>query len=165
MNYIVWRESFTTYSVHQGGYYVKYKDKLSDEYSDNWYDANKYKSIGAAIKRLGIRIGNCTNLGDFVRMNTEKSKLANRDLKLSSILDEEIDISVVISHRGRIEKVDKGELLGSAEEEIVNFIKKKIKSNHKRNQKALSDAGIDVEIPYISAKKENADFWDDWGKS
>ena len=88
MGYIVWREKYTSYSIHQGGYFVKYKNKVSDEFSPNWYDANKYKSIGMAIKRLGIRIGYCVNEQDFVRLNTKKGKSVNRDLALSKILDE-----------------------------------------------------------------------------
>lgn len=164
MNYIVWKVKYTSYDIDQGGYFVKYKDKLCDEFSVEWYDAKRYKSLGGAISRLGINIGNCRSEKDFIKRHKKVNKSAERDMTLSKILDEEIDISKIVSYRGKIEMVKDGKLIGDATDEIIQFIKNKIKSNYNKIQKKLSNAGITPESDYISVSKGSAEFWDDWSK-
>ncbi len=52
--YIVYFDSITQYGITNRGYYVSYKDKLEDKYSDNYIFAKKYKSLGGALTRAGI---------------------------------------------------------------------------------------------------------------
>jgi|APSaa5957512535_1039671.scaffolds.fasta_scaffold305685_2 hypothetical protein len=55
-------------------------------------------------------------------------------------------------------------VIGDATDEIVQFIKNKIKSNYNKIQKKLSNAGITPESDYISVSKGSAEFWDNWSK-
>jgi len=52
--YIVWYKSITQYNITNSGYYVSYKDKLSDNYSDNFVFAKRYKTLAPALTRAGI---------------------------------------------------------------------------------------------------------------
>lgn len=56
MWYIVYKEEFKTSWCVSGGYFVKYQNKMQDKYSPNWFEANKYVALGAALSRLGIEI-------------------------------------------------------------------------------------------------------------
>lgn len=52
--YIVYFDSITQYHKTNKGYYVGYKSKIEDEYSDNFIFAKKYKTLGSALKRIGL---------------------------------------------------------------------------------------------------------------
>ena len=151
MYYIVWKEEFTSYSIPQGnGYFVKYKDKLSDHYSKNWYDAYKYSSIGAALTRLRINT-DMDNVEDFDKANVRRTKSGLRNSKIDTILNyDKSDIAQIISFYGRVDKIDENnEFLGSAEDEVVEFIKGKMKKNQKEQQVRISKMkklGVDITV-------------------
>lgn len=52
--YIVYFNSITQYHKTNKGYYVGYKNKIEDEYSDNYIFAKRYKTLGAALTRIGL---------------------------------------------------------------------------------------------------------------
>lgn len=52
--YIVYFDSITQYHKTNKGYYVGYKNKIEDEYSDDFIFAKKYKTLGSALKRIGL---------------------------------------------------------------------------------------------------------------
>lgn len=47
------KEIFYIVYHNNSSYYVKYKDKGSDFYSDYYQEAKRYKSIAPALSRLG----------------------------------------------------------------------------------------------------------------
>ncbi len=155
MKYIVWRTPYTSYDYPQGdGYFVKYKNKLSDEFSPNWFDAIKYKSIGPAVTRLGISLDkSMKSMDDFFKSN-KMSKSYAREQKISSLLDEKQD-KIIFFERGHIDKIDEnGNYVGNAGEELLEFVEKYLKSNVKRfdsmkNKLSKLDIGnyIDTSIP------------------
>lgn len=53
--YIVYFDSITQYGVTNGGYYVSYKDKCEDNFSDNFVFAKRYKTLGPALTRIGLK--------------------------------------------------------------------------------------------------------------
>ena len=108
MRYIVWREPYISYDIPQGGYFVSYKDKCSDNFSDNWFDASRYTSLGGAISRLGIYGLECVSIDDFIKVNlsVHNNIDVEREYKLSKLLDQEFNIDVILRKKGRIEKID-----------------------------------------------------------
>ena len=52
--YIVYFKSITQYDRTNKGYYVGYKDKCEDNYSDNFVFAKRYKTLGPAFNRAYI---------------------------------------------------------------------------------------------------------------
>lgn len=169
MKYIVFKEPYLSYNIPQGGYFVKYKDKLCDEFSTNWFDASRYKSLGGAISRLGIYGLNLSTIDSFIESNLKEIKsrslftTAKRDIKLSKILDEKIDIANIISYKGRIEKIsDEGENLGDATDEVIEFIMSKIRLNfNKFNQRVKYAESLAPSTNYIDNEVDE-DFWNDW---
>ena len=164
MKYIVYREKFKSYDLPQGnGYFVKYKDKLHDEYSPNWHDAGKYKSIGPALTRLGIAlVPGMDTIDKFLAVLSNKQTTGRkRNSILSGILNESIS-SAYSFEKGHVDKIsDTGEFLGSADEEVTEYINNYIKKNKARNDKKLKAIGIDGESKgYILETKEGEDFWD-----
>ena len=162
MWYIVWNYPYTSYQRPQGdGYYVGWKNKCEDSFSQNWIEAKKYTSLGAAISRLGLKTSVST-IEDFISLNidNDKMKQVERDKLLSDILEEEyIGTTEIFFNKGRIDKISKnGEFIGSASDDIVNLIKGNVEKQKKKNEtqrKKLKDLGID-DGKYIS----NEDFWD-----
>ena len=159
MKYIVWRTPFKSYDYAQGdGYFVKWKNKCSDEFSQNWFDANKYKTIGAAINRLGLEInGSIKSLDDFYKLNPiDPSKI--RDNKISKILDVSQDVSIFFKI-GHIDKIDdNGNLIGNADQEVLNYIESIISQNigkSKSLQKKFESLNIKNHID-----NSDEDFWD-----
>ena len=159
MKYIVWRTPYKSYDYPQGdGYFVKWKNKCSDEFSQNRFDANKYKTIGPAIKRLGLEINDSIkSLDDFYKFNPlDKSKI--RDNKISELLGDDQDSSLFFE-RGHIDKIDdNGNLIGNAVVEILNYIESIINQNtgkSKSLQKKFESLGVGN---YIDNSDE--DFWD-----
>ena len=114
MWYIVFRDEFKSYGFDQGGYFVSYRDKCSDLYSPNWFEAKKYKSIGSALSRLRITIAPGMDTNEkFLAANKKINNIqSRRDIKLKGILGEDLSIIDYIFADGRIEKIgDNGELI------------------------------------------------------
>jgi hypothetical protein len=165
--YIVYKEPYKSYGVHQEGYFVSYKDKLSDNFSFNWIDSYRYKTLAPALTRLGIYGLECTNIDDFFKQN-KINKTELRNIKLKSIINANSDddlILAVIRSKGRIEKVIENNdnqfplsIIG-CEEEVVNFIKNKIESNNKKVKKMY--LSVDSPNDYIDSE-EDLDFWNEW---
>jgi len=178
MKYIVWRtRTFNvvswmetadgvnyknkSYDYAQGdGYFVKYKNKCSDEYSPNWFDANKYKTIGPAISRLGLSLDNSIKtMDDFYTFNKlDKSHL--RDETISKILDEDNNLKEVFFERGHIDKIDdNGNFIGNAGDEIMEYVKSHIKKQFQASksiQKKFEKLGVGN---YIDNSISDEDFW------
>jgi len=162
MWYIVYRTPFKSYEVDQGnGYFVRYKNKLSDEYSPNWFEASKYKSIGNALTRVGVYGCKVTTLDKFIIANPIEDIGLKRESQLNKIFnisksDDEI-ISEIINNKGHIDKIgDNGEFVGDATDEVVEFIKSNILSN---NKKFKNDYIVETKQDIVETKQDE-DFWD-----
>jgi len=85
--YIVWFDSITQYDVTNHGYYVGYKDKCEDYFSENYIFAKKYKSLGAALTRIGISFTDYDSVRIIKKINLDikNSLLLNRKKKLSKL--------------------------------------------------------------------------------
>jgi hypothetical protein len=145
MKYIVWRNPYKSYDYPQGdGYFVKYKNKCSDEFSSNWFEANRYKTIGPAISRLGLgfylppRNESIKSMDDFYKINPiDKSKI--RDNKISEVLGESNN-DFLFFKRGHIDKIDDdGNFIGNAGEEVLDYIKSVIEKNIGKSKVDVSD--------------------------
>lgn len=163
MWYIVYKEKFKSYTETGGGYFVGYKNKIEDTYSDNYVEANKYKAIGAALTRLGIEIKpSMDSMDRFLESIRPRTKAAKRNRALSNIFDETTNPIDVIFSNGRIEKVSiNGELLGSASDDVLRYIEGKISRNKEkmdRIRKAVEP--IVGKSSYLIETKEGEDFWD-----
>ena len=166
--YIVYREPYKSYGVHQEGYFVSYKDKLSDKFSNNWIDAKRFKTIGPVLTRLGIYGLECNDIENFFKAN-KLNKTELRNIKLKSILNDNNSdddmILAVIRSKGRIEKVIENKnsdfplSVTNCEEEIVEFIKNKINKNQKKINNMYSEIGV---TDYISKEENDEEFWDDF---
>jgi len=157
--YIVWREPFkNSFSETQGdGYFVSYRDKCSDNYSKNWYDAKKYKTIVPAMTRLGLTCPkDLTSLEHFFRINKIDQTSYNRDKVLSDILDTENEVSINFS-KGRIDKIDDNGFISSADEDILEYLNKIINTNLKKKVKIKL---CDLERSYQEPKKSGVDTWE-----
>lgn len=129
MWYIVYKEKFN-------GYFVGWKNKSEDSYSPNWFEANKYKSVGATLTRLGIEIPNYVDTMDkFIEANSLCDITMHRANSLNDLLDMSRDESLLFK-KGRIDKIGaNGEFLGSAEEDITEYIKIQLAKNKAKNDK------------------------------
>jgi hypothetical protein len=130
MKYIVWRTPYKSYDYAQGdGYFVKWKNKCSDEFSPNWFDANKYKTIGPAITRLGIEINDhIKSLDDFFKVNSLSESIKRQNVILEIL--EEGQNSDIFFLKGHIDKIDdNGNLIGNAGDEVLEYIKNIIQKN------------------------------------
>ena len=163
MWYIVYRERFKSYGIEQGGYYVGYKNKLCDNYSQNWFEAKRYKSLGSAIDRLGIDLDYIERktLDEFMKINMSDSSL--RDMKLAEVLNENYEITF---SKGRIDRVnEKGEFVGIAYDEVVEWVKILMNKKKAELKKKLDKLyKIDPDILNISKNiiqhVDGEDFWD-----
>jgi uncharacterized membrane protein len=164
MEYIVFKEPYTSYNIPQGGYFVSYKNKLSDNFSDNWYDASRYKNLGPALTRLGIYGLECTSIDSFIKINIDsiRSEQIKRDIKLKKILGDSITIRDVLNLKGRIEVVKDNQLLDYNSDEIVDFIINKIDSNNRKMQNKYKQ--VDFSQTYLD-KEEDLDFWENWANN
>lgn len=161
MWYIVYREPFKSYTETGGGYFVKYKNKIEDTYSSNWFEAQKYKSLGAALTRLNINISPGMDTMDKFLSGNKLDKRTQRDLTLSKILGE--SIPSLVFKNGRIEKIsDDGQLLGDASDDVMEFIKYQLEKNRKANEKKMKviNEVTGGESEYIIETKEGEDFWE-----
>jgi len=163
MKYIVWKPPFKSYGKYdQGdGYFVKYKDKCSDTFSPNWFDANKYNSIVHALKRLGIDFL-FKSLDEFYKLNPI-DKSVKRDNIISEILDEYKNKSLFFEI-GHIDKIDdNGNFIGNAGEEILEYIENLIAENSKKSkslQKKFEKLEKEFESKnYIDTSISDDEFW------
>lgn len=126
------------YIVYENGsgYFIGYKDKLSNTYSDNKFMSKKYINIGSAISRLGLNTKYINSLDNFLEKNldTKKTKRFNN---LESLLNS--DITKMFFIKGKIEKIDENGHVQDASKEVIDYIENKInirlkKLNHKINQ-------------------------------
>jgi hypothetical protein len=162
MKYIVWRTPFKSYDYAQGdGYFVKYKDKCTDYFSINWFDASKFLTIKGAINRLGLTLNeSMKSMDDFFNAN-EIAKSYHRDKTISSILGDSLDKTISFS-RGHIDRIDDdGNFIGNAGEEVLEYVQKYIESNIKKYnnlQKRFTSLGVDN---YIDKSTSDEDFWNE----
>lgn len=156
--YIVWLEPFTNYSESQGdGYFVSYKDKSSNYYSKNWFDAKKYKTIGTALARLGLIVPKfLTSFDKFLEVNEIDTLSVNRDKLLADILSEKQEVKLGNFSKGRIDKVDKYGTLCSADEDIIEYVNKIIENNLKKKMSNFYET-TDV---YEQPKQTSVDTWE-----
>ncbi len=160
MRYIVWRTPFKSYGYEQGdGYFVKWKNKCEDEFSTNWFDANKYKTIGTAIKRLGLKINlGMNSLDDFYKENPI-TKSFQRDKTISEIIGENQE-HILLFEKGFIDKIDdNGNYIGNAGKEVSEYLQNFFDNNVKQHNiilKKFSDLGVDN---YIDKSISDEDFW------
>jgi hypothetical protein len=151
MSYIVWRNGFKRYDKLEGnGYFVSYADKISDYWSDKYFEAKKYKTLSYALNRLGLD-AKYFSIKNIKAMNNDLS--TNRNDLLSKILDIEITdeevIKNVIYSIGRIDIVDDdNNLVGDAIDEIVK--------HYISNFKTIP---MDAPSAYIDNNYEE-DFWE-----
>ena len=167
MWYIVYREKFKSYTETGGGYYIGYKNKLEDAFSSNWFEAKKYKSLGAAVNRLGIILDpRVDTMERFCEFNHVDHKAMERDNALSDVLGMEKSVGFLLK-TGRIDKIsDTGEFLGSADGELFECIKIQISKNKSSNDKkkerynkAVNDVNGKSNA-YITETKDGEDFWE-----
>lgn len=52
--YIVYFKKITQYNITNSGYYVSYRDKCEDNYSDNFVFAKRYKTLAPALSRANM---------------------------------------------------------------------------------------------------------------
>ena len=171
MWYIVYRNPFKSYNYDQGnGYFVRYKDKLSDEFSPNWFEASKYITISGAVTRLGVYgYEKATTLEDFIKTNDayenigfKRNSQLNKIFNIDNSDDDHYIISEILNNKGRIDKIDdNGEFLGDAIDEVVEFIKSSILSNKKKLDKKIPKYNPEIlNNSYIIETKECENFWD-----
>lgn len=142
MNFIVYREPFKLYGELQEKYFVSYKDKCSDKYSDKWFDAKRYKTIGPAITKLGLTFDKgMYSIDDFLKQNPLHSSF-HRLMKIDSVNDLNTDFTIktypnLSFTKGRIELVDEENNLhlGNAYIHVWNYIEKELEKNVKHRDK------------------------------
>lgn len=160
MKYIVWRTPYESYGSPQGdGYFVKWKSKCEDEFSTNWFDANKYKTIGPAITRLRLELNaGMKSMNDFYKANPI-TKSFQRDKTISELFGENHQ-NILTFEKGFIDKIDdNGNYVGNAGKDIIDYVQKFIDNNIKHYnslQKKFSDLGVDN---YIDKSTSDEDFW------
>lgn len=162
MRYIVHFDKHTSYGIKQGVYFVSYKDKLSDNYSENPIDAKKYKTLGSAITRLGLNVGKIDSVERYVKGKINlKDKSTQRIMKIRSISDEDISIKDVIKLRSsRIEKIDDNGNVFNCDDEVEKYIVNEISKNRERNKKRINK--LDYNPQYTSEEPIESSFWDEW---
>jgi len=156
--YIVWNNYYESYSRPQGdGYYVGYKDKLSDKFSTSIFEAKKYKTLGSAITRLGLNMN--SSFEKFLELNLNDQ--GKRDLKLSSLLNCELELDGDIFKSGRVEKIlTSGEVV-YATKEVLEYIKNEhLKLIEKTNKLKLKNTHINVPNKNFIEHVEGEDFWE-----
>jgi len=171
MWYITWCEPYVNYSkIQGGGYYVNWKSKTEDEFTDNWITAKKYKTFNSAVTRLGLRITqHIDSVDKFIEHNISyDDKQAKRDFRLSKLLGDTQDLRNFLLTKGRIDKIDeKGNFMGDATDEIIDWVMSSIKGNIKRKEdlkkkqdKLLLESGFKNETVDVTTQKYADDFLD-----
>lgn len=151
-----------SYHESGGGYYVKYKNKIEDTYSPNWFEAKKFTSLGSALDRLGvnIKISDIISMDKFFEHNLIDHKKMNRENALSTVLGLDKNVGIIFNS-GYIDKIsDRGEFIGRADEEVLEYIQHMILRNKgKQNSKVKTFDKLLEGKKYITETKEGEDFW------
>lgn len=159
MKYIVWIKPYESYNQIQGdGYFVKWKNKLENEFSIHWYDANKYKTIGGAIARLNLELNqNMKSIDDFFKVNN-LTKSIKREKSINEIFGEKD--SSIFFEKGHIDKIDDdGNFCGNAGEEVIEYIESFIRKNIQKDN-SIKKKFESLEVGnYIDNSISDKDFW------
>lgn len=163
MRFIVYRESFKVYGTPQGGYFVSYKDKGSDYYSDNWFEAKRYKSIGPCLTKLNIDLSGIFSIDEFFKKYPLTNQ-AKRENILTSLLENNNQQIQFYFKTGRIEAIDDAGNLVSSDKYLLAYINDQIDKNLKKyNSLSLrySKSFGDKDSSYINKEVDDKDFWEE----
>lgn len=147
------------YIVHyrSKGYYVSYKDKLEDNFSRNYIDAKRYKTLGFALGRLMFNFKNW-GAREFIRdfdKKLQKNVKVVRRQKISKINNEDFEIKKedyesidILDGRGRIDVLEINgnniKFLGKIpNKEIYDHINKESQNFLNRN-KYYSESSVEI---------------------
>lgn len=165
--YITHFTCITQYDITNKGYYVKYKDKLQDEYSDNWMEAKRYKTLKPALTRLSYIFPDNYEyvLSKFDKY--ENSNYVQRERKLNRVFGKDggeinIDAVDIFDGKGFIEVVDvtKNGIknLGKIDNRIIYEHYKKLERKNQMKYDAWKKKN-DVEIIEHEPGDINDEFW------
>lgn len=153
MYYIVYRNRYESYGIEQKGYFVGYKNKLCDKFSDHPNMAKKFKTIGPAVGRLHAEMHGLRSYEDWLEAFVAKS--THRESAIAGLLGQEGGF--VEFTNGRIEKISEdGTLVEDAGHEVLEYIRGMFKKRDMRSKASYSD----YEGSYILKEKEGEDFWE-----
>lgn len=153
MYYIVYRNRYESYGIEQVGYFVGYKDKLCDKFSEHPNMAKKFKTMGAAITRLGVAIDGFRSYEDWLEAFLSDS--THREAAIAEVFGQKGEFVEFV--KGRIEKISEdGTVVSDAGEEVLEFTRNLFK---KRDAKVKTAYGGYVG-KYIVETPEGEDFWD-----
>lgn len=153
MYYIVYRNRYESYRIEQVGYFVGYKNKLCDKFSEHPNMAKKFKTLGAAITRLGVDIYGFNSYQEWLEHFISDS--AHREAALSELLGQKGEFVEFVN--GRIEKISEdGTVVSDAGEEVLEHIKGMFKKRDLKKKASYSD----YSGSYILETPEGEDFWE-----
>lgn len=148
-------QKYIVYENSKNGYYVGYKDKLSNHYSNNIQVCKKYNNIGCAISRLGINLDDYS-LDNILKRNVD-NKRTNRFNTIENLFDSDVTKTFFI--KGRIEKLDEFGNIEDASNEVLDYIKNKINIKTEKYNKQMKIIGNDkFEKIDVSSKEYLDDF-------
>lgn len=146
---------YIVYENSENGYYVGYKDKLSNHYSKNIQVCKKYNSIGSAISRLGINLDDYS-LDNILKENIDNKK-TNRFNTIENLFDSDVTKTFFI--KGRIEKLDEFGNIEDASNEVLDYIKNKMDKKTEKYNKQMKIIDNDkFEKIDVSSKEYLDDF-------
>lgn len=154
------------------GYYVGWKNKIEDEYSDSYHFANRYKSLIPALSRLCINIKGIESIHLMKKINNNKpivifnETLKNkRKRKLNNLIGSEYNL--IVGAKIEIIQIEGDEIknLGKLPDiEIINIIKKeydkyhvKLKKENDKLSKYLTDNDRFLNSEVKTATQEDID--------
>lgn len=153
MYYIVYRNRYESYGIEQVGYFVGYKNKLCDKFSEHPNIAKKFKTIGPAVSRLHVDTQGFRSYEDWVEAFVAKS--THRESAIAGLLGQ--DGGFVEFVTGRIEKISEdGTTVEDAGMEVLEYIRKAFKKRDTKVKSSYSDYGGG----YIAETQDGEDFWD-----
>jgi len=138
------------------GYFMSYKDKISESYTENIMKAKEYKSLRSALSR----IYNMSYLASYSEIIEKFENSEIRKQKISNLTDKEYvrDFSKIRFFDGFIEKIEWSKNVEysvvSAHEEIYDYCKKHLKKKIKKNKKITHH---DYDVVIIDDPDD--DFW------
>jgi len=111
--YIIYYDSITQYSKTNKGYYVSYKNKIEDNYSENYILAKRYMSLGPVLNRIGIEYKHYSSVKNVkdIYVKIENSVKVNRLRKLFKINSNEnnhneVNLINILPNNLRIEIIE-----------------------------------------------------------
>ena len=152
-----------------GGYFVSYKNRNADNYSESFLQAKQYKSIGNVVKRFNLHKDN-PQYSLELKETTDKQihNILSKKNKLHNILDKKEKVKlnwedIRIFSQGRIEKItmngNKKPKLESANKEVYNYISEIVDKFEKR--KLALQNRIKIISPDLEIVDDPTDsFWD-----